>query len=237
MRIAELVTASALLAGFATGCSSGESTSHPAKLTPLSPTRATTSTATRATTTTSSSSTPAVPSAAPDAGAPTAQAIKWVEAAPPADAADFHVALRNGTSVPLDDDVAFSTTSGITCMTDLKRSAKGLACLVSLSDPPAQPADVYGVWKGGWVDFNGSTVQVGSSHGDPGRFAAGQGPPLPEGKSLAFGDFRCRADTTALVCVNYTNQSAVRYADAGIDPYGCARKPTPTVGIGIEYTC
>jgi hypothetical protein len=35
---------------------------------------------------------------------------------------------------------------------------------------------------GGWVDFDGSSVQVGSIHGDPGRFTAGEGP------SLAFGD-------------------------------------------------
>lgn len=237
MRIAVMVTASVLVAGCATGCSSGD-TSHPAKLTPITPTHTTTSTTTRTPTTTgTSSSTPAVSGSAPAVGASAAEATRWVEAAPPADAADFHVALRNGASAPLGDDVAFTTTSGTTCMTDLKRSAKGLACLVNLADPPAQPADVYGVWKGGWVDFNGSTVQVGSSHGDPGRFAAGQGTPLPEGKSLSFGDFRCRADTTVLVCVNYTNQSAVRYTDAGVDPFGCTRKLPPTVGIGMEWAC
>lgn len=236
MRIAELVTASMLVAVCATGCSSG-STSHPAKLTPITPTHTTTTSTTTRTTAATTSSTPALPSSAPGVGTSAADATRWVEAAPPADAADFHVALRNGASASLGDDVAFSTTSGINCMTDLKRSAKDLACLVNLSDPPAQPDDVYGVWKGGWVDFNGSSVQVGSSHGDPGRFAAGQGTPLPEGRSLAFSDFRCRADTTALVCVNYTNRSAVRYADAGIDPFGCARKLPPTTGIGVEYTC
>ncbi len=42
-------------------------------------------------------------------------------------------------------------------MTDVKRGAADLACLVDLTDPPPQPADTYGAWKGGWVDFDGAT--------------------------------------------------------------------------------
>ena len=56
---------------------------------------------------------------------------------------------------------------------------------------------------------------VGSVHGDPGRFAAGTGPELPYGQSLAFGDYRCRSDQAGLVCVNYAHQSAARFSDAG----------------------
>lgn len=221
-----------LMAGCA-GCTAGGD--RPTKLTPITQTPTTTTTTAR--TTSSASSTPTVPGAAPGVGAPVAAATRWVEAAVPVDAADFHVALRHGTSTPLDDDIAFTTPVGTSCMTDVKRIAKNLACLVNLSDPPTQPPDVYGAWKGGWVDFDGGSVQVGSGHGDPGRFAAGQGTPLPEDRSLAFGDFRCRTDSTVLVCVNYSHQSAVRFSDAGIDPYGCTRQLPPTPGIGIQYTC
>ncbi len=236
MRFAVLVAASVLLAG----CSSGSD--QPTKLTPITrSTGATTTHSSPTTTTTTSarptSTTPAVPGAAPAAGSSPAEATAWVEAAPPVDAADFHIALRGGASASLGDDIAFTTPFGANCMTDLKRSAKDLACLVNLTDPPAQPADVYGVWKGGWVDFNGNSVQIGSSHGDPGPFAAGQGVPLPEGRSVAFGDFRCRTDATALVCVNYAGKSAVRYADTGIDPFGCTRQLPPTTGVGIQYDC
>ena len=216
------------------GCSAGGD-DQPTKLTPITPSHQAQSTTT--TTTTATTTTTTAPTEAPGSGATKAEAIGWVEAAAPVDAADFHVALRNGASTPLGEDTAFTTPSGTSCMTDLKRSAKNLACLVNLSDPPARPPDVYGAWKGGWVDFDGGSVQIGSSHGDPGRFAAGQGAPLPEDRSLSFGDFRCRSDTTALVCVNYASQSAVRFSDAGIDPYGCSRQVPPTSGVGIQYDC
>lgn len=153
------------------------------------------------------------------------------------DGADFQVALRNGTATSLGDDTAFTTPFGASCMTDTKRVAGGLACLVNLVDPPPQPPDIYGAWKGGWVDYDGSSVRVGSAHGDPGRFSAGQGAPLPAGGSLSFGDFRCRTDSTALVCANYANKTAVRYSDDGIDAYGCTRQTPPQAGIGFQYTC
>lgn len=204
----------------------------PTQLTPITPSHNATATSTAKPGATSSS-TPVGP---PGPGATAAEAIGWVEAAPPVDGQDFGVALRNGTSTPLDGDVAFTTPSGISCMTDTRHGSPALACLVDLVAPPAQPPDVYGVWKGGWVDFDGASVQVGSAHGDPGRFSAGQGAPLPLGGSLAFGDFRCRADTTVLVCANYTRKTAVRYSDDGVDALGCTRQ-TPPAGIGIQFSC
>lgn len=244
MRTPVLIAAALVLA---TGCSpTSDIGSRPTALTPITkdgrtPTPAT---GTAPGTATGTATTPNPASATPDSAAPapasdatTAQAVAWVEAAPPVDAADFAVALRGGATTPLGDDVAFTTPSGISCMTDVKRAAAGLACLVDLDDPPAQPPDTYGVWKGGWVDFDGASVKVGSAHGDPGRFAAGQGPPLPPGSSLSFGDFRCRTDSEVLICVNYARQTAARYADSGIDAYGCARQTPPAAGIGIEFSC
>lgn len=216
--------ASALLAA---GCSGDSGQARHTQLTPITPSR--TATTTSATSTT--------PSAAPAAGVPIAEVIKWVAAAGPVDAAQYHVALRPGSTVQLGDDVAFTTPSGTTCMTDAKHGTPGLACLVDLTDPPPQPPDVYGVWKGGWVDFDGAGVQVGSAHGDPGRFSNGQGPQLPYDRSLSFGDYRCRTDETALFCVNYAHQSAVRFSAGGIDTYACARQLTPPAGIGVQYVC
>ncbi len=216
--------ASALLAA---GCSGDSGQARHTQLTPITPSR----------TATSTSATSTTPSAAPAAGVPIAEVIKWVAAAGPVDAAQYHVALRPGSTVQLGDDVAFTTPSGTTCMTDAKHGTPGLACLVDLTDPPPQPPDVYGVWKGGWVDFDGAGVQVGSAHGDPGRFSNGQGPELPYDRSLSFGDYRCRTDETALFCVNYAHQSAVRFSAGGIDTYACARQLTPPAGIGVQYVC
>ena len=78
---------------------------------------------------------------------------------------------------------------------------------------------------------------MGSAHGDPGRFSNGQGPELPYDRSLSFGDYRCRTDETALFCVNYAHQSAVRFSAGGIDTYACARQLTPPAGIGVQYVC
>ena len=228
MRIAA-VTAAALLVA---GCSQG-SDSQPGltALTPITPSHpASKTTSSPATTSTS-------PVAAPRAGAQASEAVAWVEAAGPVDAADFHVALRGGVSTSIGENVAFTTPFGTNCMTDLKHSNSDLACLVNLIDPPKQPADVYGAWKGGWVDFDGTSLQVGSAHGDPGRFGAGQGVPLPPDRSLSFGDYRCRTDSTVLVCVNYAHQTAVRYSDDGVEPFGCTRQDPPAAGAGLQYRC
>lgn len=236
MRIAVLLAASVLVAG----CSKiPASQPGPTQLTPITPSHSSgAGTSTTSTARSSASPTTSSPSAAPPAaGQPAAAAIAWVEAGPPVDDADFRVALRGGTSTALGEDTAFTTPSGTTCMTEVKRAAGGLACLVNLVDPPPQPPDVYGAWKGGWVDFDGSSVRIGSAHGDPGRFAVGQGAPLPPGGSVSFGDFRCRTDASTLVCINYSSRTGVRYSDAGIDTFGCTRQSPAPAGVGEQYSC
>lgn len=229
MRIALALSASLLVAG-CSGATGGQA--QHTQLTPITPSRTTTSPSATTSTTTTTSALPA-----PTAGAPIADAITWIEAAPPIDAAQYHIALRSGVTTDLGDDVAFTTAAGTTCMTDAKHGSPALACLVELTDPPPRPADVYGQWKGGWVDFDGASVEIGSSHGDPGRFANGQGRELPSGASLSFGNYRCRTDADALFCVNYAHQSAVRLAAEGVDAFACARQATPPAGIGIQYVC
>jgi hypothetical protein len=236
MRIG-LVLATSLLVAGCSAIPAGKP--GPAELTPITRSQAATPTAGSPAAAPSRSPAASKPASisAPAGGESAATAIAWVEAGAPADDADFRVALRGGSSTPLGDDTAFTAPSGISCMTDAKRESGDLACLVDLVDPPPQPADVYGVWKGGWVDFDGSSVRVGSAHGDPGRFAVGRGAPLPQGNSLSFGDFRCRADVTTLVCVNYARKTGVRYSDDGIDTYGCTRQTPPPAGVGVQYTC
>ena len=81
MRIALLFAASVLVAG----CSqlSGQQP-RATQLTPITPSRAAGPVSSSATTTAST------PSPAPKAGAPVAEAIRWVEAAGPVDGADFY---------------------------------------------------------------------------------------------------------------------------------------------------
>lgn len=177
------------------------------------------------------------PTAAPAARAAIGEVIRWIEAAPPAEPGDFHTVARDGTSTDLGDGVAFTTPAGTSkCMTD-RRAEGALTCLVELRDPPAQPADVYGEWKGGWVDFPGATLDVGSAHGDPGPFSDGFGAELPYGRALNFGDYRCRTDPAGLFCVNYAHQSAARFSDAGVEPFGCLRQVPPPPGIGERFSC
>ena len=141
-----MIVASALVAG----CSQQPAGSPGAtELTPITPSRTAgapttpTTTSTPTTTTGNASSSPSASAAAraPEGDAPVQEVIGWVEAGPPVDGADFRVALRNGATTNLDQDTAFTTTSGISCMTETKRVAGGLACLVDLADPPPQPPD------------------------------------------------------------------------------------------------
>ena len=179
MRIAAVLAASVLVASvLVAGCANQPDTRiGTGQLTPITPSRAAVTPAPGASPAPGTPF-PAAATVAPDASAPIADVIAWVEAAGPVDGADFGIALRNGVTTPLAEDVAFTTPAGTSCMTDTRHGSTALACLVNLIDPPPQPADVYGAWKGGWVDFDGAAVQVGSAHGDPGRFGAGQGPPL-----------------------------------------------------------
>jgi hypothetical protein len=229
MRIAGLIAASLLVAG----CSqAGEEDAE--RIQPVPSTTAA-STPSRASTTVPTEKKPSPP---PQAGAPIGAVIAWIEAGGPADAGVYHSATRDGVTTQLGDDVAFTTPSGKTnCMTDSRAAGGALACLVDLADPPPRPAEVYGEWKGGWVDFEGPTLEVGSAHGDPGRFTSGTGPELPYSQALEFGDYRCRADPAGLFCVNYAHRSAARFSDAGIEPFGCLQKVTAPVDIGLKFSC
>jgi len=178
------------------------------------------------------------PAAPPAVGAPVADVIAWVEAGGTADSAEYHVATRDGATTELGEDVAFTTPSGKTnCMTDSKYSDGALACLVDLINPPPRPEDAYGEWKGGWVDYDGTSVAVGSVHGDPGRFAAGLGPELPYGQVLAFGDYRCRSDAVGLYCANLAHYTAVRFRDEGIETFGCLQPISAPPQIGEMFSC
>src|ERR1700747_1533355 len=110
-------------------------------------------------------------------------------------------------------------------------------CMGNLKTPPPKPAGLELHWAGGWVDFDGQSLSVGSIHGDPGPFTNGNGPQLPYGKALKFGDYRCRTDQIGLYCANDAHQSAARYSDAGIEPFGCLTSVPPPADIGIKFSC
>jgi hypothetical protein len=229
MRIAGLIAASVLVAGCSHSVGGDGERTSPSSIVPPSTTRAAPST---------TSPTSTAPARPPGEGAPIADVIAWVEAGAPADPRSYHSATRGGETTELGEDVAFVTPSGkANCMTDWKYSVGALACLVDLTNPPPRPDDAYGEWKSGWIDYDGTSVQVGSVHGDPGRFTAGSGPELPYGKSLAFGDFRCRSDQAGLFCVNYAHQSAARFSDAGVEPFGCLQPATAPPQIGQMFSC
>jgi len=162
----------------------------------------------------------------------------WIEAGHAADPGRYHNATRDGAVTALRGDIALTTQSAkVSCMTDSKHTGGALACLVDLTSPPPRPDTAYGEWKGGWIDFDGTNLHVGSSRADPGPFINGNGPELANGDSLAFGDYRCRADQAGLFCVNYARQSAVRFATAGIQPFGCLRSVPPPDGVGTAFSC
>jgi hypothetical protein len=233
MRIAALLAMSLLVAGcsHAVGGHSEQT-----------PTTTQTSAGTSPTTTTGpSGSKPPASSTAPAAGAAISAVIAWIEAGHPADPGRYHNATRDGATTALGSDIAVTATAGpggpVSCMTDSKHTGGALACLVNLTNPPPRPDTAYGEWKGGWVDFDGTNLQIGSSRADPGPFINGNGPELANGDSLSFGDYRCRADQAGLFCVNYAHQSAARFATAGIEPFGCLRPVPPPDGVGTAFSC
>lgn len=194
---------------------------------------------------TSSAVPPVTPSAppsrpgAPAADAPIDEVIDWIEAAPAADPAGFHVAFRDGVTTRLGDDIAFTAPSGAPhANTQCVAGAAGtMTCLLELTSPPPRPAQAEGMWKPGWVEFTGTGLSVGALRGDPGPFLNGSGAELPVGQSLAFGDNRCRSDTSGLFCVNYAHRSAVRLAADGVAPFGCLAEVTPPPGPATSYRC
>lgn len=155
----------------------------------------------------------------------------------PVDAAAYHSATRDATTTPLGVQVAFTTAGAETsCMTNGYVDG-ALACLVELADPPRRPPDFPTAWKNNWVDFAGTTVDVGSPHGDPGPFVAGTGTELPAGHTLAFGEYGCRADEAGLFCVDYAHRTAIRMAAAGVEGFGCLQEVTPPPEIGRRLSC
>jgi hypothetical protein len=222
MRIAALVTVLLLV----TGCShqvSGQSgptqSSSPASPAPTS-------------------GKPAAPSTPPAAGAAISDVISWIEAGHPADPARYHAVTRDGVTTQLGSDIAFTVPAAkVTCTTDSNHTGGALVCLVDLAKPPPRPDTAYGEWKGGWVDFDGTSLQVGAARGDPGPFVNGDGPELVSGDTLSYDDYRCRADQVGLFCVNYAHQSAARLSSAGIEQFGCLRSVPAPDGIGIALRC
>jgi hypothetical protein len=163
--------------------------------------------------------------------------IRWIEAGTPADVAGYHSMTRGGEATALGDGVAFITAGAeANCVTNRYQDG-ALACLVKLTNPPPRPSGLESAWKANWVDFPGMTVDVGSPHGDPGPFGDGTGAELPAGRTLAFGDYRCRADTVGLFCVDYAHQSAVKLSAGGIEPFGCLQKTAPPPEIGLRFSC
>jgi hypothetical protein len=234
MRIAVLLAVPFFVGGLVAACStagSGQSGSHSGQPSTTTPAPATTTTG-------PSGSKPPAASTAPAAGAAISDVIAWIGAGHPADPVRYHTATREGATASLGADIAFTAqASKVACMTDSKHTAGALACLVTLTNPPPRPETAYGEWKDGWVDFDGTNLQVGSARGDPGPFINGNGPELANGDSVSFGDYRCRADQSGVFCVNYAHQSAARFGTAGIEPFGCLRSVPPPDGVGVAFNC
>lgn len=232
MRIFLLIAMSALVAG----CSSVTGgTAEQAIQTP--PTGVPTSSSSAAPSTTMSTGPSLASSSAPEPGAAIADVIGWIEAGIPADAAGYRSMTRGGEVTTLDGGVAFTTAgTEANCVTDEYHDG-ALACLLKLADPPPRPPDIETAWKNNWVDFEGDLVDVGSPHGDPGPFIDGTGAELPPGHSLAFGDYRCRADATGLYCIDYAHQTAVGLSADGVQPFGCLAKVVPPADIGLRFSC
>ena len=87
------------------------------------------------------------------------------------------------------------------------------------------------------MDFTGTQVNVGSLHADPGPFSVGTGPQLEHGSALEFGDYRCRSDAAGLFCVNHAHQTAVKFSEAGVEPFGCLQRVDAPVDVGAKFAC
>ncbi|MGL6236206.1 MAG: hypothetical protein ACRC20_12775 [Segniliparus sp.] len=206
------------------------------------------------------------PSSAPSAGeAPTGKApgkdsafgdvVAWIEAGQAADPGPYQAATgpdaagtaatATTTTQNLGGDVAFrSPSKKLRCFglaaNSTAYSPAGLHCLANLANPPPRPKEV-GHWVGGWVSYDRTTASVGSFHGDPGPFLAGDGPELPYGQKISFGQGGeqtvCRMDQTGLWCADKAKGAAILVNDQGVVPYGCLKQIPPKEGEGFSYTC
>lgn len=174
----------------------------------------------------------------PGPRAPIGDVIAFVEAGESADEADYHDATLSGDVHHLDNSIAFTTSTGaMRCATGETSYDLGLlSCVTELTDPPPKPTVVDGNWVSGWLDFPGDELTLGSVHGDPGIFSYGDGTVLPDGQSLTFGDYRCRAEKSAVYCVNYLHRSGFAFSDAGVLPFGCLRPGKSEIG-GEQFRC
>lgn len=230
MRLVLLLMTSALVAGCSQTLDSESSTARTALNAP-SP-----SATTGASPTPGATSRAAEPTGTMAPGAEIGAVISRIEDGEPAEPTQFGTVTRDGVATPVDGGIAF-TTDTVSCISSPRYRDGILACLVDLADPPPRPPDVFTVWKGNWVDFDGSSVEIGSQHGDPGPFGDGEGAALPDGSSVAFGDFRCRADTDAVLCVNYAQRAAVQLSAAGVEGFGCLSESQAPPGIGVRLSC
>jgi hypothetical protein len=226
MRMAVVLMASALVAG----CSQdmkGAAVPAPPPLTAITPG------------TSRPAPSPTAPTSAsprlPAPGAPIAEVTRWVNAGQAVPAEKFGSVSRDGTTTDV-HGVAFSTDT-VSCISSAHYNDGALACLVKLANPPPKPPDAFTMWKGNWVDFDGTSVNIGSLHGDPGPFVDGNGPGLSSGQTLAFGDFACRADGDAVICVNHAHQTATRMRPAGVDGFGCLAPVQAPPDIGVRLSC
>ncbi|RJO79800.1 hypothetical protein D5S18_00505 [Nocardia panacis] len=176
----------------------------------------------------------------PASGASMKTFIGWVEAGSSVATAKYGIAIReeDGTSTQLrNGDLSFvSPTGKIKCLTNFQDGQSGLICRVDLKDPPPRPDGGIGNWVGGWVDFGGSDLNVGSFHGDPGAFLRGSGPELPYGSRITVHDFSCRMDTTGMYCLAPDGNAGVKMSDAGIVAFGCLSERTDRL-TGRAYAC
>ncbi len=116
MRVAGLIAILMLVAGCSSSTDGGAE-----RITPIPPNTSRSSSTTTPTTS-------AAPTKPPDPGAPVAAVVAWIEAGETVDAAEYHVAARDGVTTDLGEDVAFITPSGKTnCMTDSKYAGGALA--------------------------------------------------------------------------------------------------------------
>lgn len=198
----------------------------------------------------------AAPGATPGKTSGIGDVVAWIEAGQPAPAGAYQnvtgpdglgtaTTTTTTTTRILGGGAAFrSPSKGLSCFGLPPGSdvyAPGLTCLAKLANPPARPSDTSGQWIGGWVEYTGNAGHIGSVHGDPGPFLAGDGPILPYGQKISFGQDGqqtvCRMDQTGLWCADTAHGSAILLNDQGIAPYGCLKAVSRRGGEGLSYAC